>query len=181
MDKKIFRSQAISRLTSLSTTAFEELTKGLTGQLIHFFHQKPDLIDQIGGAYLPMKNEIAADFKHLISKFSLKVSYPIKTIQGMGFGLSPAPEGFIWLNEPYEEVSPKWLIIPGLAFGLKGERLGRGGGYYDRYLESNKPAKIALTYSALICDNIPIGQHDVLMDFIITENFCWDVKQQKRI
>jgi 5,10-methenyltetrahydrofolate synthetase len=136
---------------------------------------------QIGGAYLPLENEIAADFNYLTHHLSLKLSYPIKTLEGMGFAMSAEPLGKLWLSEPYEVVSPQWLLVPGLAFSLKGERLGRGGGYYDRYLERYIPVRIALTYSALICDNIPVESHDALMDFIITENFCWDVYQQKKI
>lgn len=181
MNKKIQRSDALARLNSLSATALAEITRDLTGQLLHFFHLYPDLISQIGGAYLPMKNEIAADFNYLAHHLSLKLSYPIKTPEGMGFALSSEPCGHLWLEEPYQQVTPKWLLIPGLAFSLKGERLGRGGGYYDRYLEHNIPVRIALTYSALICDNIPVDSHDAAMDFIITENFCWDVIQQKKI
>lgn len=181
MDKKILRSNTTAQLNSLSSTVLQEISQGLTEQLTHFFQLNPGLISQIGGAYLPMKNEVAADFNYLASHFSLKISYPILKDKLMSFGLSPNPQGKLWLLGPYQEVVPSWLLIPGLNFSLKGDRLGRGGGYYDRYLGSNIPLRIALTYSALICDNIPVGPHDVPMDFIITESFCWDVVQQKRI
>lgn len=181
MEKHRVRSHFLSLVNGLSAARFSEINQGVTKQLKHFFQQRPDLISQIGGAYLPMKNEIAASFTELSTIFSLRLSYPVLTPEGMEFALSNNPKGHIWLEPPYQIVKPQWLLVPGISFSLKGERLGRGGGYYDRYLESNIPQRIALTYSALICDNIPIGPHDALMDFIITENFCWDVNQQKRI
>lgn len=181
MDKQILRSHTLTELNSLSSTVLGEISQGLTDQLYYFFQLKPGLISQIGGAYLPMKNEVAADFTSLAQHFSLRLSYPILKDRLMAFAMSENPQGQLWLAGEHHEVTPQWLLIPGVNFSLKGQRLGRGGGYYDRYLENNITLKIALTYSALICDNIPVETHDVLMDFIITENYCWDVSQQKRI
>jgi len=181
VNKKIIRSDIHSKINGLSPARLSEINQGVTNELKRFFQSRPDLISQIGGAYLPMENEIAADFNELSRLFSLRISYPVLQPDGMQFALSENPKGQIWLDPPYQIVKPAWLLVPGLAFSFKGERLGRGGGYYDRYLEINIPVRIALTYSALICDNIPIEPHDALMDFIITENFCWDVHQQKRI
>ncbi len=63
-------------------------------------------------------------------------------------------------------------IVPGVAFDRKGNRLGFGAGYYDRYFSSlAKPIKkIALAYSFQLVDSIPSELHDVPMDIIVTEN-----------
>lgn len=64
------------------------------------------------------------------------------------------------------------VIVPGVAFSVKGERLGMGAGYYDKFLaENNPPAKrVALAFDFQIVDNIPTEPHDEKVDYIITEN-----------
>lgn len=60
-------------------------------------------------------------------------------------------------------------IMPGLAFTPDGSRLGYGGGYYDRFLaEYPQIQKIALSYEELITDNLPVMQHDLKADYILT-------------
>lgn len=64
------------------------------------------------------------------------------------------------------------IIVPGLAFTKGGQRLGRGGGYYDRYLASLQPAthKIGVCFAVQIVDSLPIEPHDQKMDVVVTEN-----------
>lgn len=62
------------------------------------------------------------------------------------------------------------LIIPGVVFNNNGVRLGRGKGYYDRYLCQSRGIKVGLCFSfQLLKEEIPHEAHDVRMDFIITE------------
>jgi 5-formyltetrahydrofolate cyclo-ligase len=62
------------------------------------------------------------------------------------------------------------VITPGLAFTLKGDRLGYGGGYYDRFL-IQYPAitRCALTYDRLILGSLPVKENDVPVDYLISE------------
>ena len=62
------------------------------------------------------------------------------------------------------------VLVPGLAFSLDGRRLGRGAGYYDRFLSGVSPVTVALTTSAQIRQGLPIEPHDVLMDWLATED-----------
>lgn len=63
------------------------------------------------------------------------------------------------------------MILPGLAFDLNGGRIGYGGGYYDRYLmNKNEVLKISLCYEIQIIDKIPMEEHDIEYDYLITEN-----------
>ena len=59
-------------------------------------------------------------------------------------------------------------IVPGMAFDAEGHRLGRGKGYYDRFL-SRVPYlyKIGLCFSWQIVDRVPCDEHDMVMDEII--------------
>lgn len=63
------------------------------------------------------------------------------------------------------------VIVPGVAFDKSGHRLGRGGGYYDRYLKSlpSHTPTIGLAFDFQIVDYIPaIGTHDIQVSRLIT-------------
>ena len=62
------------------------------------------------------------------------------------------------------------VIVPGAAFDLNFNRLGLGGGYYDKFLPRTVNAKkIALAYDFQIVDAVPTEPHDFKVDMIITE------------
>jgi 5-formyltetrahydrofolate cyclo-ligase len=63
------------------------------------------------------------------------------------------------------------IIVPGVVFDEHCNRIGFGAGYYDRFLPKkakNTPA-IGIAYDYQVIDEIPIGEYDVPLDFIITE------------
>ena len=62
-------------------------------------------------------------------------------------------------------------IVPGAVFDRKGNRIGYGAGYYDKFFSSLKKniIKIAVCYSFQVVDHITPDAHDVPMDYIITE------------
>lgn len=62
------------------------------------------------------------------------------------------------------------LIVPGLAFDRRGNRLGRGKGYYDRLLAGTSAVKVGVCFECQLFDGIPAESHDVRMDAVITEN-----------
>lgn len=64
------------------------------------------------------------------------------------------------------------ILMPGLVFDKKRHRLGYGGGYYDKYLEKHQGhVTVALCYRFQVIDEeLPCEEHDILPDFIVTEN-----------
>ena len=85
----------------------------------------------------------------------------------------PEPKG-----DPGRLVDPSALdcvIVPGLAFDRNLNRLGRGGGFYDRFLkEVPKAAKrIGLAFSFQVVAEVPTGTRDVKVDLVITEDGRW--------
>lgn len=68
-----------------------------------------------------------------------------------------------------EKVVPDLLLVPGLAFTKQGHRLGRGKGYYDRYLEKYSGQKWGICFENQIVENIPMDEFDVPMNLVITE------------
>lgn len=63
------------------------------------------------------------------------------------------------------------IIVPGTVFDREFNRIGYGGGYYDRYLEdiAYKNNKVVLAYDFQIIDKIESEEHDIKMDLIITD------------
>ena len=76
------------------------------------------------------------------------------------------------------QINPKVVIVPLLGFDARGNRLGYGGGYYDRTLSSLNEGKmiaVGVGYEAQLLDKIPAGQNDVSLDWVITEEMCRDL------
>jgi 5-formyltetrahydrofolate cyclo-ligase len=61
------------------------------------------------------------------------------------------------------------LLVPGLAFDKRGNRLGRGMGFFDAILRDARGAKIALAHDFQVVSEVPVEPHDVGVDFIVTE------------
>lgn len=62
------------------------------------------------------------------------------------------------------------LIVPGVAFTRQGERLGYGGGYYDRFIPlCNQAEVLALAFDAQLVESIPTEEHDLKITRILTE------------
>ncbi|WP_010247529.1 5-formyltetrahydrofolate cyclo-ligase [Acetivibrio cellulolyticus] len=63
------------------------------------------------------------------------------------------------------------VIVPGVAFDTGRNRIGYGAGFYDRFLEAVKPdcTKIGIAFEFQIYDDIPVEEHDIPLDFVITE------------
>ena len=63
------------------------------------------------------------------------------------------------------------VLVPGVGFDLSGGRMGMGAGYYDRFLpQCANAVKTGITYDILLRSKIICDEHDVLMDYIITES-----------
>ena len=63
------------------------------------------------------------------------------------------------------------LLVPGVAFSRNGERLGRGGGFYDRFLAEPKlrAFKIGVCFDAQLACEFPRESHDQAVDAVVTE------------
>jgi 5-formyltetrahydrofolate cyclo-ligase len=181
VDKDRLRQEILRKLASLSFDEFQSLSFKLTNQLIKFFSTIPELTDQIGGAYLPLKAEIAPAYQVLLREVPMALAFPVLTEGEMAFGIpNGMPRGTTWLEPPYHRADPRWFLVPGVGFDLGGARLGRGKGFYDRYLDGKDVTAIGLAWTEQILEQIPVEQHDCHMDFIITENFCWDVARREK-
>ena len=94
-----------------------------------------------------------------------RYSGPADLQQG-AFGILE-PTGELFTNYDTIDVA----IIPGMAFDVEGHRLGRGKGYYDRFLDKLSPStyKIGLCFSWQLIDQVPTDEHDIPMDEVIVQ------------
>src|ERR1700744_1569681 len=60
------------------------------------------------------------------------------------------------------------VLVPGMAFDLQGNRLGRGRGFYDRLLTGVSGIKCGVCYDGQLWPEIPTEPHDAKVDFIVT-------------
>jgi 5-formyltetrahydrofolate cyclo-ligase len=75
---------------------------------------------------------------------------------------------------PEADVDPTWpdvAIVPGLAFTAGGDRLGQGGGWYDRFLSEVRPdcVSIGVCFAEQVVEVLPVEPHDVTMDHVVTD------------
>ena len=174
------KSQIRKKILKIRKKNFDKNFKINSDKLISFLKKNISNLKNIGG-YYPSNYEIDdLEILDLLEKKNFNILLPIiKKNNQMNF--------FKWSNnEPLkinkfgipEPVSsrifyPDILLIPLVAFDSNLNRLGYGGGFYDRYIQKiekiKKIIKIGLAFSFQKTSSIPINQHDKRLDFIITE------------
>ena len=77
---------------------------------------------------------------------------------------------------PIDPASIDVMVVPGVAYSADGCRMGRGKGYYDKYLKDKNTVKIGICYSWQIVDFIQKTTGDISLDYIVTEQEIIKVK-----
>jgi len=80
-----------------------------------------------------------------------------------------------------KEVNPleiDLVVVPGAGFDLQGNRLGYGGGYYDRFFLRLNPftPRVALGFECQVISQVPVDKHDAKMTMLITEKTAYDFR-----
>lgn len=89
--------------------------------------------------------------------------------QGEPVGLRFGPSGAV-------------IFVPGLGFDMEGNRLGRGRGYYDRFLSSSHHSAVivGLAYEFQLLPRIPADKRDQRVDYVVTEKRIVSVRDNLR-
>ena len=135
---------------------------------------------KIIGGYYPYNHEIdAIKILEKFGKLGYQISLPkIKKNSQMDF-FKWSIKDLLSINkygipEPVTDkiVYPNILLVPLVAFDKHLNRIGYGGGFYDRYLKKVKKIKnivtIGLAYSFQKVQKIPVNKYDIKLDFIVT-------------
>lgn len=73
------------------------------------------------------------------------------------------------LTNDSESEEPDVVIVPGIVFDKQFNRIGFGGGYYDRFLKDKSAVKIGVCFESQLVEHIEAETHDIRMDIIVTE------------
>ncbi len=121
-----------------------------------------------------------------LSKWAAKKHFFLPRVNGVDLEILPYEEsrlelGSFHIEEPTgnNTVDPteiELVVVPAVAYDRKGNRLGRGKGFYDRLLKTTKATKIGVGYEFQLYDELPTEPHDVGMDIIITQRSTVIVK-----
>lgn len=127
---------------------------------VMFYHSLPDelstlwCLDAIKDKELFLPRMIGDDLE--------VVAYENGNLHAGNFNVSE-PDG--------ESVAPETLdliVVPGVAFDVELNRLGRGKGYYDRLLARTTAIKVGICYDFQLLDSVPSEEYDIKMDIVIT-------------
>jgi 5-formyltetrahydrofolate cyclo-ligase len=162
------------RLQKLSPTGRHARSLLICEKLLPFFSGMNSL-----ALFAPMSTEPDLDllWNHgALVEHSL-LSYPRREGKTLSFHLISALAelipGRFGIREPAPAHSPKQLdliVVPGLAFTAQGNRLGRGAGFYDRFLATLPPTtfKLGVCFEFQRVSSIPRERHDVTMDAVVS-------------
>ena len=174
------KSQIRNKIIKIRKKKFHKDLKIDLSNFISFLKINKLNFKSIGG-YYPSNYEIDdLDILDLLEKKNFKVSLPIiKKDNQMNFQSwsrnDPLKINKFGIPEPVSSkiIYPDILLVPLVAYDSSLNRLGYGGGYYDRYIEKiekiKKVTKIGLAFSFQKISSIPINQYDKKLDFIVTE------------
>tara|TARA_B100001564_G_scaffold314931_1_gene289339 strand:- start:205 stop:750 length:546 start_codon:yes stop_codon:yes gene_type:complete len=176
----VIKSQIRNKIIKVRNKKFDKNLKIDLDKFISFLKIKKLNSKNVGG-YYPSNYEIDdLELLVLLKKKNFKVSLPIikKNNQMNFYNWSindPLKINKFGIPEPLVSkiIYPDILLVPLVAYDGHLNRLGYGGGYYDRYIEKlekiKKVMKIGLAFSFQKISSIPINQYDKRLDFIFTE------------
>lgn len=135
--------------------------------------------DMIVGAYhaLPEEADPALLLARLVA-LGCHIAFPRVAAKHQPLEYHRVPDGEVLapgafgIHEPLEHwpsVLPHMLLVPLLAFDASGNRLGYGGGFYDRTLEKLDIPAIGIAYAGQEVPSLPHEAHDRTLDMILTE------------
>lgn len=177
-DKKELRARYLELRVKMTESEVRQKSK-LIFQKIESLDLTPE--KERFALYLATKNEV--DTKFLIDKLVLlkkEVFLPrfFESEKDYFFvkftGWKTLEVGYYGIEQPKSSKKESAknidvIFIPGVAFDKKGVRLGWGTGTYDGLIKGSKAIKIGLAYDFQIAGSLPREDHDIKVDFIVTE------------
>jgi 5-formyltetrahydrofolate cyclo-ligase len=129
-------------------------------------------------AYVPTDHELDPRLATAAARAAGKCVYYPRTSDGELEFLAADPETFVrgalgipepQGGAPLPEAADVLFLVPGVGFDVLGNRLGRGGGHYDRALRARAGARLALAFEFQVLPRLPEGPWDVRMHAVATD------------
>jgi 5-formyltetrahydrofolate cyclo-ligase len=140
--------------------------------------------------YSPIRSELdPTPLMQMLAAEGARLALPVITARGQslrfrvwhpGDRLLPGPLGILEPSPAAAEIVPDIVLVPLAAFDRTGHRIGYGAGHYDRTLaqlhKSKGFAAIGLAFAAQEVEAVPALQHDVPLDYVLTETELFDFR-----
>ena len=184
MTKKEIRQNMILQRNQLSKETVQENSNSIIENLQPYVQKAENIM-----IFMNMKSEV--EITRLIELYPNKKFYIPKTFPERNMKINLYNKNELVLHKFgyyesssdifYDEKILDLIIVPATAFDYSKNRIGFGGGYYDTFLSRillndqnngknrNKPLIIGVCYDFQLIDFIPSEDHDVKMDYIVTE------------
>ena len=150
-----------------------------------FFENIPLSDDKVVALYYAMKSEldteplaaalIERDYQIALPVVAARKAPLVFRAYTPGDPMEPGSYGELVPTEAAPEIAPDIIVVPLLGFTRAGDRLGYGGGYYDRTLKALReasgrvPLAVGYAFGAQEVDALPTGPLDQRLDWIVTE------------
>jgi 5-formyltetrahydrofolate cyclo-ligase len=194
--KKKLRDCIKDKLLHLSPEFKEQASRIICNHLMNFFSRLDAFPTAVVGFFhLEDEPDLRPFFQALAETFpSVKLGFPRVEGETLTFyvpsSIPGKPDESEWVEGPFGIREPRshlprfgaeipWgnrplVLVPGRVFDYRGGRIGRGKGYYDRFLhelraKEKNPLSLGVCFSLQIVDTVPLEPGDELMDCIITE------------
>jgi 5-formyltetrahydrofolate cyclo-ligase len=180
-DKKRLRLQLQASLRELSQARRSEMSKKACANLVGTSAFEDSAVVMM---YLPLPHEVdtSSAIMHawnlgktvVVPKISWAQRHMIPVaINSLETGFSTDVHGLrnpvTGVPIPLEEIG--LIVAPGLGFDRKGNRLGRGGAYYDRFFSSPQlnAKRCGFAFQQQIIDAVPVTEHDRSLNMLVTD------------
>jgi len=185
LTKKIIRQEIASLRKNENRESIESKSIEITKKVIDL---EPFINGRAIMCYMDFKNEVMTKYilSHCFEKGKKVILPLVDTIDGVKkivpyevkdlerdlcagtFGILEPKKDRAEIFNP-EEID--LVIVPGVAFDRNRNRVGYGAGLYDRFLKTVKPCcpKAGIAFEFQIYDTVPVEEHDIPLDFVITE------------
>jgi len=180
--KEILRRESRIRLRERAESAHPTGAGGRVQE--HFLREFPPLAGKTAALYCALTGEVPTErIRHAYLAAGARLYYPRVTGKGTvafyphreGDGWEPGPYGIPEPSTP-AGVEPRlsgWdiIVVPGLAFDRRGNRLGHGFGYYDRFLGGLPEGvpRVGLAWAGQLVPDVPVDAWDVPVHAMVTE------------
>ncbi|MEK9649699.1 MAG: 5-formyltetrahydrofolate cyclo-ligase [Gammaproteobacteria bacterium] len=182
MIKSSIRKSILKRRLALSNASIENLSATIQ---FHLLESEYFLKANSIGLYFPVNNEVKTE-KIIAACFGSNKKIFMPKIYGTNLHfISLKPDssfvenkfGIPEINVKDEDIAKHidLIICPGVSFDESKHRIGYGGSFYDRYLSKASFKYVGmLAFSMQFTQSIDAEEHDIAMNFVVTENGLLD-------
>ncbi|MGM0431822.1 MAG: 5-formyltetrahydrofolate cyclo-ligase [Spirochaetota bacterium] len=189
-EKRHIRDDIAQRLAALQPAEIARKSRAICGKLIDYLESMEPQVDLLL-AYSSMQREVQTDLllnwahTHQIAlalprispqqrhmRFHLVKPEELDTsLETHRLGFKQPTEQLPLIEHGVFQTKNTVIIVPGMAFTATGERLGRGGGYYDRFLASSRDCVLPLgvCFREQVLESLPTTGHDQSISRLFTD------------